>query len=340
MIIKKLNIEIDVKENVDINNFGHIYLFNNLINNKKYIGQSVCVRERIIEHIRCATNKKDRPLYKALNKYGFNNFEYCIIDSASDMDELNQKEIYYINLYKSNDKNLGYNIEAGGRNSLASPETKLKLSEARHKIKQSSNWIKKRVDQVSKPVIKLDRETNIILEKYSSLADAGRNNTDGYSYGALLRMCLGKQYNSFNSFWCYKKDYVNNTFNEYNPPKHKAMDEFSDEELNMIFIENTINNVSIRELSRKYNIYFSTIHKYITEKLKPESCFKENIEYNAICKKTGKRFADYLNVAGALTIHVQETYPDVVIETLYKRKQIELKTGKPWYYEYFDFIEV
>ena len=46
----------------------------------------------------------------------------------------------------------------------------------------------------------------------------------------------------------------------------------------------------------------------------------------------------HLNKSGILTTHISETYPDLLLESKFKRKQIEIKTGKPWYYDYFDFI--
>jgi group I intron endonuclease len=53
-----------------MNEFGHIYLINNKINNKKYVGQSINIKRRITEHIRNANNNDNHPLYHAFNKYG------------------------------------------------------------------------------------------------------------------------------------------------------------------------------------------------------------------------------------------------------------------------------
>jgi hypothetical protein len=38
-----------------------------------------------------------------------------------------------------------------------------------------------------------------------------------------------------------------------------------------------------------------------------------------------------------LTTHIRDTYPEIILESKFKRKQIEIKTGKPWYFEYFIF---
>ena len=125
--------------------FGHIYMINNKINNKKYVGQSINLKRRILEHIRNAYKNENHPLYYAFNKYGWDNFEFSIIDTANTFDELNQKEIKYIQEYKSNNKEFGYNLEAGGKNSSPSIETLEKMSKSHLGIVQSDEWKNKRI---------------------------------------------------------------------------------------------------------------------------------------------------------------------------------------------------
>lgn len=112
-----------------------IYKITNLVNNKIYIGQTVNYEERVRHHKQTAfrenSKEKNRPLYKAIRKYGVDNFKFEIIDEASNLDELNNKEIYWIAYYDccvDNDK--GYNLDKGGKNGLKSEETKRKMREA------------------------------------------------------------------------------------------------------------------------------------------------------------------------------------------------------------------
>jgi hypothetical protein len=58
----------------------------------------------------------------------------------------------------------------------------------------------------------------------------------------------------------------------------------------------------------------------------------------AICKITRKEFDDYKNVSGALTTHIKSLY-NIKLDSKYKRKKIELETGKFWYDSYFYFID-
>ena len=48
-----------------------------------------------------------------MNKYGYNNFIITQIEECEN-NKLDEREIYWIAQYKSNDKNYGYNMTAGG----------------------------------------------------------------------------------------------------------------------------------------------------------------------------------------------------------------------------------
>lgn len=90
-----------------------IYKIQNLINNKVYIGQSICISKRWNNHKSERRPDKIRlPLYRAFDKYGIENFSFEIIENCL-ASELDTKEKYWIAIYDSLLPN-GYNIEAGG----------------------------------------------------------------------------------------------------------------------------------------------------------------------------------------------------------------------------------
>lgn len=122
---------------------GLIYKITNLINKKIYIGQTI---RSFIERINDYKNGLGNDyLNNSINKYGFDNFKFEIIDTASSIDELNEKEIFYIKEFDSTNKNIGYNIESGGGNAIPSKETLEKLSQSHKGIKQTDDWINKRI---------------------------------------------------------------------------------------------------------------------------------------------------------------------------------------------------
>lgn len=99
---------------------GIIYCITNLVNKKMYIGQTVrTMQERWKDHLESARNlNNQRPLYRAIRKYGIENFSYSIIENCSD-DILNDREKYWINkkqTWIAEYPNKGYNLTCGGDN--------------------------------------------------------------------------------------------------------------------------------------------------------------------------------------------------------------------------------
>ncbi len=91
-----------------------IYKITNKINGKVYIGQSLCIENRIKEHIR-NINYPDRKnaIYSAFRKYGIENFSFDVIEECKEED-LDNREKYWIKYYDS--YNNGYNLTLGGEN--------------------------------------------------------------------------------------------------------------------------------------------------------------------------------------------------------------------------------
>lgn len=131
-------------------------------------------------------------MWRAICKYGWENFTHAILYENLTKAEAEQKEVELIKEYKSNDNKYGYNIENGG-NAVGkiSEDTKLKLSlslkgrklseETKQKMRGRKPWNKgrkctleerlktRRASPNKKKVICLN--TNTI---YESIAEAGR----------------------------------------------------------------------------------------------------------------------------------------------------------------------
>jgi len=98
---------------------GLIYKIVNKLNSKVYIGKtSRALKRRWREHIRRAKDKVPLPLYRAMNKYGLDNFVIKIIKYCKNSKDLNEKEIELIEKYKSfigkYGHKYGYNLTPGG----------------------------------------------------------------------------------------------------------------------------------------------------------------------------------------------------------------------------------
>lgn len=96
-----------------------IYKITNTINNKCYIGQTIkTAEERWKEHKTHAfgshPNDQNKTLYKAIRKYGIENFTFEVLqDNIETFEQLDKAEIYWIDFYNSFVK--GYNETFGGQ---------------------------------------------------------------------------------------------------------------------------------------------------------------------------------------------------------------------------------
>lgn len=111
-----------------------IYCIENIENNKKYIGQTICLDGRWRNHKNELKNKAHFNLYlqASWNKYGEENFIFYILEECS-IEELDEREIFWILEYKSKNRDFGYNLNDGGgglRGYEFSEETRKKMSYA------------------------------------------------------------------------------------------------------------------------------------------------------------------------------------------------------------------
>lgn len=98
--------------------YGYIYLTTNLINNKKYIGQHRS------EKFDLKYFGSGILLKEALSKYGKENFRIELLKECISEDDLNNSEIYYINLFDAVNSDNFYNIANGGDGHTCDPWNK------------------------------------------------------------------------------------------------------------------------------------------------------------------------------------------------------------------------
>jgi group I intron endonuclease len=111
-------------------------------NDKLYIGQTIrTLYTRIQEH-KLKSKNSTLLVHKAINKYGFENINYEVIDYAYSFEELNELEKYYISKFESFfETNKGYNMTLGGEGSngyVYTTEDRLKMSEIQKEYRKNN----------------------------------------------------------------------------------------------------------------------------------------------------------------------------------------------------------
>lgn len=96
---------------------AYIYKIVNRVNGKLYIGKTqFSIERRFQEHIRASKkeNCANRPIYKAMKKYGIDNFYVELIEETNNPEEREQFWIKYYNSYVGFSNCQGYNATLGG----------------------------------------------------------------------------------------------------------------------------------------------------------------------------------------------------------------------------------
>ena len=110
---------------------GIIYGWYNTKNEKWYIGQTIHPERRFKTHINDAFNRKDNiHFHNALRKYKLENFVYCVLEENVLFENLNMREMDWIEYYDSFYG--GYNLTLGGdgaKGVILSKEARRKISE-------------------------------------------------------------------------------------------------------------------------------------------------------------------------------------------------------------------
>lgn len=127
-----------------------IYMIQNKVNNKMYIGQAVDIEKRWGEHRSSLRGgyHPNKHLQRSWSKYGEENFEFIILLECEESD-LNMYEEYYIFELMIYDPRVGYNKNYGGDSGRPTEETKRKMSESL-KGKQLSEEHKRKLSESKK----------------------------------------------------------------------------------------------------------------------------------------------------------------------------------------------
>ena len=173
-----------------------IYKFENKINGKVYIGQTVQKLSKRISSHKYPGGNKNLPIDAAIKKYGIENFSITTIDHANSVDELNEKEKFWIKHYDCISPK-GYNLEEGGRNSRKPKSQKIKVA-----IANKGRFLGEKSPR-SKRVYKFSLDGRL-LDIYGSAREAAREN--GISSSQIASSCRGEHYLCKGYIWSYSEE--------------------------------------------------------------------------------------------------------------------------------------
>jgi len=132
-----------------------IYLIRNKTNGKVYVGKTKNFKQRWYQYE--YDYKKQRVghvnhyLLNSMNKYGFSNFEFSVLEYCS-LDKCSERELYWMIYYNSFDPEFGYNLRIDTSSGMIVHElTSIKISErlknewssgvrSEHSSKMKESW--------------------------------------------------------------------------------------------------------------------------------------------------------------------------------------------------------
>lgn len=158
---------------------GIIYCYKNKTNGKRYIGQTINPQQRKSAHISDSTHI-DTKFYRAVRKYGWDNFEYEILAESEDRNELDKLEVDFIKSFNSIEN--GYNIRSGGEHPTMGEETKKKLQQAN--AFQNAELSEEEIIELRIAYLNYDSPSQIYNEKYK----------DRLHFNSFLNIWTGARY--------------------------------------------------------------------------------------------------------------------------------------------------
>lgn len=179
-----------------------VYKITNIINGKCYVGQTnVTVRRRFGQHKCKARNgyEKERPIHKAINEYGENNFVAEVLETGISESEIDNREKYWIEEENSMYPN-GYNVQSGGKESYECAEDAIKRDFERERVNRAPHGDIIMLDKIS------GREIAIFRCATHAEKFLRKNGYPKANHWPITKCCMGKQKTAYGHKWKFRDD--------------------------------------------------------------------------------------------------------------------------------------
>ena len=202
---------ITTKDNI----IATIYCFVNKHNNKIYVGKTIDYSYLNRWSAHKTTHGGCKYFYKAIKKYGWDGFDRYVLYQSEVLSNTkenkkqllqiaNDKERYYISLYKANERDCGYNLTIGGDGTIGYEFTNEVREKISKKCSGKNHWNYGKRNSAGVKVLQFDLNGKLI-KKWDSIRDVQRA---GIAKGCNVSECiLGKTGSAGGYLWIRENEY-------------------------------------------------------------------------------------------------------------------------------------
>lgn len=178
-----------------------IYVITNKVNGKVYVGKTKNFKARFYQYEYDYRSQRtehiNRYLLASMNKHGFDNFEFKVIEYCS-IELCTEREFFWMNEYQSLDKEKGYNLRSDSSTGMVThPETSAKISSRLksewedgkrdlHASKLKESWDRGDRDRTEQS----ERMSNALTKYYYIVSDFISNEIKTIKYKQLKELGL------------------------------------------------------------------------------------------------------------------------------------------------------